>query len=115
AHTNGTIFVAGWFEQIDGVPRHWLARLLPNGRLDRSFAPAANALKDFGLPPRVTALRDGRCLIWTYDRIAVFRADGTSDWSLNELLAGQPLALYQVIEQPGGRLLCLVDETIDGF
>jgi uncharacterized delta-60 repeat protein len=39
--TNGRVLLAGDFAEIEGQPRERLARLLSNGRLDRTFTPRA--------------------------------------------------------------------------
>ncbi len=38
--TNGMIYLAGGFTQVNGQPRGGIARLFPNGSLDSSFVPA---------------------------------------------------------------------------
>lgn len=39
---NGRILIAGLFNEVNGVPRLYIARLMQNGRLDRSFDPGSS-------------------------------------------------------------------------
>jgi len=39
---DGRIYIAGYFDSVNGVERPGLARLLPNGALDSSFTPTNN-------------------------------------------------------------------------
>ncbi len=56
---NGTILISGWFTTFNGVPCGRLARLLPDGTLDASFAPGSGADADI----RTTViLSDGRII-----------------------------------------------------
>ena len=41
--TDGTILIGGWFTSFNGTPRNRIARLLPNGSNDASFAPGIGA------------------------------------------------------------------------
>lgn len=48
---DGSFFLAGDFQEIDGIPRPGLAKLSPDGTLDTSFTPASGAASGlFALP-----------------------------------------------------------------
>jgi len=57
---DGKILIAGWFTTYNGVSRNYLARLLPDGTLDESFAVGSgldNIVNSFAIQ------RDGKVLI----------------------------------------------------
>ncbi len=41
--TDGKVVIGGWFTQVDGVTRNFIARLNPNGSVDTSFDPGSGA------------------------------------------------------------------------
>ncbi|MCI0534867.1 MAG: hypothetical protein L0Z50_06540 [Verrucomicrobiales bacterium] len=115
---HGKMLISGFLDQIDGVPRRWLARLLPNGRLDPAFVPAAEALVGLDAPPAIAALHAGRYLLWG-DPIGLvgLRIDGSMDEEFNRNIALQAdlfrRSLRQVAEQADGRLLCVGEEIVE--
>lgn len=69
---DGRIYIEGGFNRVGGEPRAMLARLLPNGELDRQFVPAlADSHGWFALQP------DGKIL--SGNPIVRLRLDGTVD------------------------------------
>lgn len=113
---DGKIMIAGYFSSYDGVARHGLARLHPNGRLDTSFDPHDG----FGHPdmfgPVITSVvvqRDGRTLIGgdfsEYDHvprsaIARLLPSGQLDTSFDPGTGADDL-ISAITSQPDGRIL----------
>jgi uncharacterized delta-60 repeat protein len=73
---DGRVVIGGTFSRVTGVPRAYLARLLPDGTLDTSFTPSLN-----GAVSSIVALPDGRVLVGG----AFTVVDGTAHGSLARL------------------------------
>ncbi|HTH48567.1 MAG TPA: hypothetical protein VMB21_13730, partial [Candidatus Limnocylindria bacterium] len=83
---DGRIVIAGDFARVDGVRRHAIARLLPDGSLDTTFDAGTGPDDDIR---SVVALADGRVLVggrfqnWgseaAADHVVRLKADGTID------------------------------------
>lgn len=56
---DGRVFVAGQFEKVGDNPRHCLARLLPDGRLDSTFWGGESAFEFAGAVHCLVPLADG--------------------------------------------------------
>lgn len=84
--TEDRILIAGEFDEVDGVPRKNIARLLPDGQLDPNFAPE---LEMEGSVRDIALHRDGKIVVtggsWNYRTedgrgwIVQFQEDGTPD------------------------------------
>lgn len=109
--TDGRILVAGEFHRVNGVPRRGLARLHPDGTLDRGFN-AANGINDSvrGL----AVLGDGRVAIVgaftevggiSRNRVALLQTDGTLDASFDPG-TGCNDTVHAVALDTGNRLVC---------
>lgn len=72
---DGRILIGGWFTEVNGVPKPYLARLMPDGSLDGSFAIAApNAVVE-----EVVIQPDGRILVWGMSRPLLKLGGGSVD------------------------------------
>lgn len=83
----GTVIVAGNFNIFNGVPQVGIARLVPDGTLDTTFASSVN-----GVVHRAVVQSDGRVIIGgsftdiagqSRNRLARLRADGSLDPSFD--------------------------------
>ena len=113
--SNNQILVGGTFDQINGVDQAALVRLNPDGTLDRGFNPVVGS----GVPSvdLIVVQPDGKVLIGGFffsingdpvQGVARLNGDGTIDPSFD---AGANLwsGVKNILVQPDGRLLCLVD------
>lgn len=92
---DGSLFLAGDFTAVDGRPRPGLAKLTPDGRLDRRFRPETVAgsgelaLPFVALSPvheqPLLLSRDGTLLLATTGRLLAFRPDGSRDRRFDSL------------------------------
>jgi uncharacterized delta-60 repeat protein len=107
---DGKILIAGLFRAFNGVPRHQIARLHPNGTLDLSFEPGP------GASAAISALclqSNGKILIGGGFRdvnsrsrfhIARLNHDGSLDLTF-EPGGGANLEVNSIVELPGGKVL----------
>jgi len=110
---DGRILIAGVFNEVDGVPRVGIARLLPNGALDRTWVPA---LIPSGSEVRALAVQaDGKILIGgafltvgnqPHRNLARLHEDGSVDTSLPDLIPNTtPAGVVNTLQlQPDGRV-----------
>lgn len=110
---DGRILIAGKFNDVDGTPRVGLARLLPEGALDRTWVPAA---LPFGAEVYALAvLPNGKLLIGgafltvggqPHRNLAQLNPDGSLEPSLADLLPStSPAGLVNAFAvQPDGRV-----------
>lgn len=112
---DGGIMIYGGVSFVEGLPRFGIARLQLNGRLDRTFVPAAEAANFFADGSgQVIVLRSGRVLLWqlgdALPRMGALRRDGSLDEEFTRK-AVQALdsftAVREFIELRDGRLLCV--------
>ena len=78
---DGRIVIGGMFDRVNGTPRNQLARLRPDGNLDKTFAGPPTA---FDVIYAVAIQSDGALLAAGYvgqdlSRVIRFQADGTLD------------------------------------
>jgi len=118
---DGKILVGGNFLSYNGVTRHRIARLLPNGALDESFVPGTGFNSDVN---SIALQPDGKIVVGgifsKYDwlnngginRQAICRlnSDGSLDTSFDSAVgfsttSGQ-LRVHTVIVQPDGKIIC---------
>jgi uncharacterized delta-60 repeat protein len=107
---DGKILIAGTFRAFNGVPRHQIARLHPNGALDLSFEPG------HGASAAISALclqSDGKILIGggftevnfrSRFHIARLNHDGSLDLTFDPG-GGANLEVNSIVELPGGKVL----------
>jgi uncharacterized delta-60 repeat protein len=116
---DGKLLVGGWFGQINGVARHGLARLNPDGSVDQAFY--VNYLEDdLENQHQVTSLAlqpNGRVLVgmdiyvWPSPAVGLIRisANGATDKSFhlgNGMTAGTDVAyVTSLLVQPDGKIL----------
>ncbi|MCC6235789.1 MAG: hypothetical protein IT580_24345 [Verrucomicrobiales bacterium] len=110
---DGRILMAGYFNDVDGVPRVGLARLLPGGALDRSWVPAAlptgSEVKVITVLPEAKILFGGAFVTvggQPHRNLARLHADGTLDDSLGDLIPNTTPAgvVNALAQQPDGRV-----------
>jgi uncharacterized delta-60 repeat protein len=114
ADPDGTIVIGGIFAQVDGAARAGLARLLPTGAIDPSFAAAAGA---DGPVAALDLQSNGQLVIGgTFDTVegaarsclARLNADGTLDATFNagtiSVPSGTPL-VSSITQQVDGKLI----------
>jgi uncharacterized delta-60 repeat protein len=79
---DGKVIIGGFFTQVNGVSRNYIARLNTNGTLDTSFNPGTGANGSVGT---VALQLDGKVIIGgSYTQvIARLNTDGTLDASFN--------------------------------
>jgi uncharacterized delta-60 repeat protein len=109
---DGRILILGRFDEVNGVPRPGLARLLRNGQLDRSFDPGGG----FNVRPR-TLLVTPTGLIYVGGEFSFYQGvaarglirllpNGERDPSFTQSTGVQPNRnVYALALQPDGRLL----------
>ncbi|RYD32013.1 MAG: hypothetical protein EOP86_16640 [Verrucomicrobiaceae bacterium] len=78
---DGGILLGGEFTRVNGWPRHGLARLHPDGKLDKEFHP------DPGSVSRVLLQPDGKIIV-AADSILRLHADGSADPSFRVTVPG---------------------------
>ena len=88
--TNGAIYLAGGFQQVNGQNRQGIARLLPNGSLDPNFVPAGFTfslyLRGILLQPDGRVVVAGRVKVGAstdYYPLVRLNRDGSLDSSFN--------------------------------
>ncbi len=110
---DGRILIAGLFNEVDGVARVGMARLLPDGALDRSWAPAS--LPGGSEVKALAVLPDGRILIGgafltvggqPHRNLARLNADGSVDATLGDVIPATAAAgvVNAFAVQPDGRV-----------
>lgn len=111
---DGKIIIGGYFTQIDGVARNYLARLNADGSLDTSFTPAVNGyVEDVKLDAAGNILISGWfTTVQTAARwgVARLKADGSLDTSFNANASpnganGGSWPVYQLALQSNGQIL----------
>lgn len=118
AQPDGSILLGGYFLKVNGQPRNGLARLNPDGSLDKGFAPrvAGSAVSSVIVQP------DGRILLGgtfsavngsLHYNIARLNADGSLDTGFNAGVSNEDFAgLGSVTLQPDGKILLSGDFTL---
>jgi uncharacterized delta-60 repeat protein len=120
---DGKVLIAGGFKEINGVPRHGIARLEVDGTLDVGFDVAPSLLDSFVGDPSILAVQaDGRILLGgsfsvsadtegvrSLTLIRLF-ANGTVDTSFDARTALLPYSgwhrdLATLLPQPDGKVL----------
>ncbi len=107
--TDGRILIGGYFEKVDGVPLLNLARLNPDGTLDRTFNLRTGAS---GPVACIRVQADGRIVVGgifdmvggrTSRKLARLNADGSNDLSFRPPNPNGDLR--EIVSLPDGRLL----------
>jgi uncharacterized delta-60 repeat protein len=119
ADTNGLIYIAGGFSQVNGQNRLGLARLLPNGTLDSSFTPSgftfSLANRGIVLQPEGKVVIGGRLRIGaTYYPLARLNQDGGLDASFN-LVPSSWLnyqRLRKMVATPDGKIVAIDSRVV---
>jgi uncharacterized delta-60 repeat protein len=118
--TNGSVYIAGYFSQVDSQWRQYLARLTPSGRLDTNYTPAMpdNIVHCLALQP------DGKLLIggnfsWVgqHNRngIARLNQDGTVDTTFTNFF-NYGAVVYSIAILTNGQVLAAGQfTTVDGI
>jgi uncharacterized delta-60 repeat protein len=97
---DGRIIVVGTFSAFDGVPLPYIARLLPNGRVDPTFVPGSGGN---GIIQAVALAPDGRIYVggnfttwngFSRGRLARLLPDGTLDTTYSPTGVAGPLTPY---------------------
>ncbi|MGB0132687.1 hypothetical protein [Dokdonella sp.] len=103
---SGYIYVAGYFDSVDGVPRTGIVRLHADGSVDTGFVPPVFNQIIFN----VRIQPDGRVLVGGMDNlannapVARLNFDGSLDSSFSS--TGWSLAIIQdIVLQPDGKIL----------
>jgi uncharacterized delta-60 repeat protein len=78
---DGKILVGGGFDRIGGLPRVQIARLLPDGSVDETFAPAAGEVRSLAVQPDGKILCGGFGLGVGPTSLIRLLADGSRDQS----------------------------------
>lgn len=113
----GGVLIGGTFAQIEGQPANLVARLLPDGRLDESFATAGQEISADKSVRQIALLPDGSSLIaGTFKSIrneprpglAKLGADGQLDASFLPALSAEVYAMQPL---PDGRVLILASRN----
>ncbi len=87
---DGRILVGGEFAGFNSMPGLGLARLLPSGAVDESFA-AAFPIPTYGLVDRLMLQPDGKILAVLHESTLVrLNADGSPDYAFGLATAGNP-------------------------
>jgi uncharacterized delta-60 repeat protein len=108
---DGRTVIGGWFTTVNGVPRNYLARLMPDGQLDASFDPGAN-----GYVNAIALQPDGRILVGgsfttlgggstgtnARQYLGRLNADGTIDQTFDP---GADAAVGSIAVRPTGEIL----------
>lgn len=110
---DGKIVIGGSFSAINGVARHYLARLEADGRLDESFVPASLAIGDDWYVTSVGVQHDGRVVVaghifdqpWsTYYGLARLHPDGAEDTGFRaRVRVNGPV--FRMLLQPDDKIL----------
>ncbi len=111
---SGHIVIVGRFDDVDGVTRVGIARLLPNGVLDRSWVPA-QLLQNNATVNALVVLPDGKLLLGgafttvngqPHRNLARLNADGTLDATVADLIPNtSPAGVVKALAvQPDGRV-----------
>ncbi len=107
---DGKILIAGEFRTFNGVPRHQIARLNPNGSLDLSFEPGPGANASISA---VALQSSGKILVgggfYEVDfqsryKLARLNHDGSLDFTFDPGLGGND-EVGCIVELPGGKVL----------
>ena len=112
AQADGRLLVAGYFENVGGLRRPLLARLLPDGRPDPDFAPPLAYWAELGAGLRGLAVQaDGKVLLSGRFKLS----DGIEQRLLRLTATGQPDPTFQapqtteaagpLLVQPDGKIL----------
>ena len=110
----GHIVIVGRFDEVDGTSRSGIARLLPNGVLDRSWVPAQLPVNSATISA-VAVLPDGKLLIGgsfttvggqPHRNLARLHPDGSLDTTLGDLIPNTSPAgtVSAFAVQPDGRV-----------
>jgi len=111
---DGKVVLGGFFETLNGVARHLLARLNPDGSLDSGYNPGATVNIGDGVSS-VLLQQDGKVLVGGYASpenpgvmVARLNGDGSLDTSFNpKLTQGAPYGsgVSAMALQPDGKIL----------
>lgn len=100
-------YIVGGFTSVNGVARTNIARLLPDGTVDESFAPGGVSFPDSLYSQSTADLAaqpDGRVIVWNGTNIVRLGTNGSVDSTFNAgngfFTGGGPLNI-----QPGGKIL----------
>lgn len=97
---DGRVYIAGGFDSVNGAPRPGFARLLPDGSLDESFAPAISAISWFS----TVVQPDGKIIAYTDGGLVRVNETGSRDGSFVPTpLTNRNINLF--VEHGDGKLL----------
>lgn len=114
---DGRVVIAGDFLSVDGVPRPGIARLGPDGSVDRSFNPGSgftNTITSVTKFSSVIAREDGKVIVGGFFTrvgaesrygLAQLNADGSVDEAFVPDFPEYGREVTAVIRQPDGRLM----------
>jgi uncharacterized delta-60 repeat protein len=123
---DGRILVGGDFDTYNGIPKHNICRIEPDGALDPSFDPGVGPE---GPVVTVAVMLDGRILLggnlisfngYLVERIACLNADGSFDPNFLSS-TGANSTVYDIVVQQDGKVLVAgwfylyQDESIGGI
>jgi len=103
---DGQIIIGGMFDRVNGTPRNQLARLHPDGRLDKTFAGPSTA---FDVVYAAAIQSDGALLAAGYvghelSRVLRFWADGSPDPTFQVEAVGMN-SIRAMVVQPDDKVL----------
>jgi uncharacterized delta-60 repeat protein len=112
--SDGRIYVAGEFININGELRNSLARLNANGAVDTTFVPFFNTTVS-QIIQQVLVQPDGKILVCMNHGFVLVRlnTDGTRDTSFTTPLTSSA-AIYDIALQADGKVLLVGDFSISG-
>ncbi len=98
---DGKIFVSGFFDVVNGVARHHVARLNNDGSLDTSFPDISQLMSSLGATGPILIQPDGKLLIPQNGGFARFNADGTREL----VVTNSGGIIYSLSLQPDGKII----------
>ena len=106
---DGKILIGGEFSHFNNIPRPKIARLMPNGALDQSFAPPVNDflwVSGIGIQPDGKIIYGGQQqnFVTNFKFLHRVNADGSVDPSFIQTNGGLDTAA-QIDVQPDGKIL----------
>jgi uncharacterized delta-60 repeat protein len=110
--TDGKILIGGYFTSYNGAPQNYLARLNPNGSLDKTFNVQGSGSN--GPILAITVQNDGKILIagefTAYNNqaknyLARLHSDGTLDNTFNPSGSGPDIWVSDLVLQTDGKIL----------
>jgi uncharacterized delta-60 repeat protein len=107
--SDGRIIINGLFYTYNGVSRHVIARLNPDGSLDPSFMAQVDSVTPIAPQP------DGKLLLGSFGSFVRLNADGSMDTNFN-VGSVSPAPVYAIAIQPDGKIVLGGEFTaINGF